>query len=398
MRRPVPTRHAGAAHAAQPPAESPSPTAAVQPRTFCLDRLFGYCAGRSFDDTVVCDQAVFTSVRSPMGEGYRIVARSAGVTRQEAADITRRAPSHGNLCLDATDAFGFVAFASQSDRFCVMFSRFAGTEHTARGGQRVHTMAVLLSPDQFEHWNLNPVRVLLSMARSNPKPVTPEGPGCDPVALPVSADPFPRHCPASFAPLATGITAHLLSDRHCILAGVSQPLPALSLAVECIPRGLRRSASMLAGVTYAPARNVTIAMVEGDQRLIQRSIMGHDVDWIDPAHPQPPDDHPSSHWVALVRQWVASGRGDALRAIAQRAEPDASPTDLDRLADMLNDLDRAGQADDDTRMGLHERYTALEPRGSLETDLRNRLIECTAPPPTPEPDDEPRTGTEIPAT
>ena len=45
-----------------------------------------------------CDQAIFTSIRTPMGEGYRIIAASRGVRPEEKQLITRRSPSHGALC------------------------------------------------------------------------------------------------------------------------------------------------------------------------------------------------------------------------------------------------------------------------------------------------------------
>ena len=48
---------------------------------------------------VEADQVVFTSAPSRMAQGYRIVAASRGVLPDEKAEILRRAPSHGSLCV-----------------------------------------------------------------------------------------------------------------------------------------------------------------------------------------------------------------------------------------------------------------------------------------------------------
>ncbi|MBN1361535.1 MAG: hypothetical protein JW993_13135 [Sedimentisphaerales bacterium] len=121
---------------------------------------------RSAIGTVPADQAVFTSVRSPMGGGYRIVAASPGVRADEKAEMTRRAPSHASLCgdgpdavADEPDAVGLLAYPLASGRYCVALSQYAGWEHTARGGHRVHTHIVVLDRQAYLEFGCNAVRV-----------------------------------------------------------------------------------------------------------------------------------------------------------------------------------------------------------------------------------------------
>ncbi len=82
---------------------------------------------------VTGDQAVFTSVRSPTGEGYRLVAASAGVRAEEKVEITRRSPSHDNLCGSGAGAVGLSSYLLSSGRHCVGYVCHAGCEHTAGG-------------------------------------------------------------------------------------------------------------------------------------------------------------------------------------------------------------------------------------------------------------------------
>ena len=94
---------------------------------------------RSGGRQVTCNQAIFTSIRSPMGEGYRVVAASPGLRPEEKIEITRRSPSHNSMTCASEDAVGLLAYALPTGRTCVCSCRHAGAEHTARGGQRVWT-------------------------------------------------------------------------------------------------------------------------------------------------------------------------------------------------------------------------------------------------------------------
>ena len=118
-----------------------------------------------------CDQAIFTSIRTPMGEGYRIIAASLGIRSDEKQTITRHSPSHEGLCLGQTDttrsfggAQGAAFYPLPSGRFCVALSCPAGAEHTGRGGQRVYTHNVVIRADDWSLLGYNPFNVLRAMA------------------------------------------------------------------------------------------------------------------------------------------------------------------------------------------------------------------------------------------
>ena len=80
----------------------------------------GLRSGRSAGDGVVqVERAVFTSMRSPMGEGYRIVAASNGICADERREILRCAPSHGSLCDSSPGATGLASFGLDNGRRCI---------------------------------------------------------------------------------------------------------------------------------------------------------------------------------------------------------------------------------------------------------------------------------------
>ena len=83
--------------------------------------------------TLTCDQAIFTSIRTPMGEGYRIIAASRGLRPEEKQAITRSSPSHDSLCWPADkgteeteNRYGAAFYPLPTGRFCVALSCYGG--------------------------------------------------------------------------------------------------------------------------------------------------------------------------------------------------------------------------------------------------------------------------------
>ena len=144
----------GVSRAADPDANSAASRGLQPARTLCAQPS-SHCAAE-----IVCDQAIFTSARTPMGEGYRIIAASGKVRVEEKQAITRCSPSHGALCDESPDATGMAFYALPTGRLCVAHSCYAGAEHTGRGGQRVYTINLILTKEDFEAVAYNPFRVL----------------------------------------------------------------------------------------------------------------------------------------------------------------------------------------------------------------------------------------------
>ena len=108
------------------------------------------------ETTLTCDQAIFTSVRTPMGEGYHIIGASRQLRADEKQAITRNSPSHEGLCpvvdaagADTPEVVGASFYSLPSGRLCVALSCLAGAEHTGRGGQRVYTHSVVFAAGDF---------------------------------------------------------------------------------------------------------------------------------------------------------------------------------------------------------------------------------------------------------
>jgi len=265
-------------------------------------------------NAVLCDQAVFTSIRSAMGEGYRLIATSPGVRPDEKVEITQRSPSHDSLCDPGPHSVGLLSYSLSSGRYCVAYCCNAGREHTARGGQRVYAHMVLLSPADFAAFAHNPVRVhaLLAEFVTRNGPMLKPAPRTERVALPIPQPIWGKGC-AGYRPPASPEEAAwiwtladaLQSSQRLILAGTQEPLRLLEWAVLCLKPRARRRVDASAGLKYAPGRKMQLVLLAKDDPQIQRLIAGQDILFRQTHQPAPPPAPAFQPWANLLHAWYA---------------------------------------------------------------------------------------------
>jgi hypothetical protein len=266
-------------------------------------------------DAILCDQAVFTSIPSPMGEGYRLIAASPGVRPDEKVEITQRSPSHDSLCDPGPLSVGLLSYTLASGRYCVAYCGHAGREHTARGGRRVYTHMALLTPAEFAAFQNNPVRVhaLLAELISRNGPMLKPAPRTEKVALPVAKPTWGHGC-AGFLPPVSAAEADwiwaladaLQNGRRLVLAGTHEPLRLLEWAVLCLKYRARHRIDASAGLKYAPGRKMQLVLLPKDDPQMQRLIAGQDVLFRQTHQPAPPPAPAFLPWANLLRTWYAN--------------------------------------------------------------------------------------------
>lgn len=266
----------------------------------------------ALSEALPCDQAVFTSIHSPTGEGYRLIAASPGVRPDEKVEITQRSPSHDSLCDPGPHAVGLLSYTLASGRHCVAYCGHAGREQTARGGQRVYTHMALLTPVDFAAFQNNPVRVhalladhisrhgpmLKPLARVQPLPLQLEkqtwGPSC-----------AGFHPPSSKTEAAWiwSIADALQGGQRLVLGGTREPLRLLQWAVLCLKPRARRRIDVSAGLKYAPSRRIQLALLSKDDPQTQRLIAGQDIVFRQANTPAPPPSPAFLPWSNLLSAW-----------------------------------------------------------------------------------------------
>lgn len=327
------------------------------------------------------EQAIYTSIRSPMGAGYRIVAGSNGLSADDRKQLTQRCPSHGNLSNPAAEATGWLAFPLEAGKYAVTVACHAGREHTARGGERVYCHAVVLTSEQFLAYGCDAVRVVAAMSVA--------GAG-RPSLTPPERLPKLRLCTEaeSLADTEGWVTAaerehvleaaaHVLGGRTVIVCGAASPDDVVACVSESLPYATRRRIAASCGVKFAPQRRLGLICMQSARDEAARQVAGQDaaiIDWSQPVVRQP---SPYDPWLRLVANWQRSGRGAALQRLCARiGEHDAQEL-LGQVVDICDCMERAPIADRKTLAQLIE-YSHLPPHNALTLEMLGELREALA--------------------
>ena len=310
------------------------------------------------------------------------MAASHGLKGDEKTAITRQSPSHGGLLSALTDATGMLAYVLPSGRYCISHSSYAGTEHTARGGQRIVTHVVALSESDYRYFGGNPVRVHRVLGKTSTfDPATPPQRTLEQLQLTVDAGPGPA--PVLIAPSAIDVFIRLVStilgSGKCVIGGVDNPIPMLEWALEMVPFSTRSKVSISTGLTFSLARKLEFTLIPQPGPEILRSIKGHDIHCRDLSSPV---DYPESsayrEWLMLVRQWVSKGALQDIRRMTACILGTNEPEALRRVAQLCTDTELCRSADKNMQDCLRSKYSAFVPDNDLEKELRKKILAMLA--------------------
>lgn len=303
-------------------------------------------------DVVTCDQAVFTSIRTPMGEGYRVIAASPRLRADEKQTITRYSPSHEGLCVSPNgpgDISGFptgVAFYPlPSGRYCVAISCLAGQEHTGRGGQRVYTHCVVFDQGDLGKYAYNAFNIVRAMVA--------EGLGT-PQLKPPNPLPELRVDASSTVDETGGASLHSSVHRACRCAVLTALLERRKTILDIeggwietaeaillgIPALERADVSFAAGLRFSLGRQVTLHLLHDPSGQARARSKGQSIQFVAPSRIAQEVAH-CSEWVKFVdRQWDRDDIASLARRTAisfTRVDPDARER-IGKLYNLLDDI------------------------------------------------------------
>jgi hypothetical protein len=332
--------------------------------------------------TVQVEQAIFTSVHSPMERGYRIVAASSGLSADEKIEIVRCAPSHGNLCDPSPTAVGLASFELRSGRRCVFLSRNAGIEHTARGGYRVHTHVLVLDQPAFRRFYCHPLSVQAAALRAigaEPQPAPPTR--LRPFLLRAETDENIRQ--ASDATPATmdvdrliHILSAVLGERCILVVGTPTPQRILHWVLEATPLAIRQRLSLSYGLKFSPSRRFQLVFAEASDSETQRIIRDHSTERFDWEAAPTRTSSPFEAWLGFVRERWQSGRRNDIQCLAAQLTQESAPRTLEQIVTLHSDIGRLKQADTMLLDQLTKRYSRSTPVSETHARLLGEFREA----------------------
>jgi hypothetical protein len=326
---------------------------------------------------VFAEQAVFTSIRTALGEGYRIIVASSGLTVTEKREITQRSPSHDSLCHASPRASGLASYPLGSGRHCVAVSRHAGLEQSGRGGQRVYTHLIVLARGSFRRFGCNPLAVQDALRRAGGDQLILEPPPrLERLMLPAPASTGPTFASTEQAlylrgnvERIAGLVSAVLNERRVVVSGAPDPQHALFWTLQALPCRVREFLATSFGLKLNAARICSLTFVESCRSEAERSLRQRDLllyDW-----QSPPSAAASAFdaWLRFVRTWWDQGRYGEIERLCSRLAEEASAPYLAHTAKLATDVDLVKQADAEVLEALAAKHAHTTARGEADADL-----------------------------
>jgi hypothetical protein len=335
---------------------------------------------------VSAEHAVFTSVRSPWGRGYRIIAASAGISADEKREIVQRAPSHQSICAGSPHGWGLASFTMQSGRRCVLVAEKAGVEHSARGDCRVHVQVVVMEPAAYRRLRCDPrgvafaARAALGADWLNDQP---------PANLPRltlesqsgraghEADRGPAPGAADLDGLLATLSG-LLRGRRILVHGPPDPLRALAWIWSGVPAAVRDMLALSCGLRFSPGRNFPLLLTEMPPGQRQQVGCDHDFDVIDWHAAEAPHAGEFDRWLDFARARWAAGELAQLDQLSAELTAETTAADLAHVAALWDDLARLAEADLALVDELSGRHAGAAPSGGAGARLHAEFHRAAA--------------------
>jgi hypothetical protein len=330
---------------------------------------------------MLVEQAIFTSAKTPRGEGYQLVARSPGLVEADARELAEWGPSHHALADKGPNAVSFNFFPLPSGAYCASRTTPAGGEYSQRSGPRIYTQCLVVSPDLLARFANNPLAVLKAALADGHLRVMDESVLHLPAlqltgrASAVDRTTVDRARSRFGHQRLVALVEAVLTHPRLVLAG-GPPDLLFAAALNCLPPECRCEFSFSTGLTFSRRRPFRLLAAPGDpaeRRQLARdeSLTLWDISSAatspaatSPAETSPAETSPVANgWARFVLAALSSERPAALAAQFTRARPGLSATDLDQLGHELADelaawTERLGPS------GNNRRATVAEPSSS----------------------------------
>jgi hypothetical protein len=289
---------------------------------------------------VLIEQAIFTSARTAHGTGYHLVARSAGVTPEEAAELAVWGPSHGSLRREREDATSINFHKLSRGQLCVSKTIAAGEEYSERGGARIYTHFLIVPSQTFAKFANQPFAVLRAAWAKGLLEV--------PEKLPTALQPFTlagrttRVDEGLLAQLAEALGPHgmaqlitaALTPGIKVLTGVEQGETTFGGLFNCLPVECRPEVSFTTYLRFSPRRPFKLVPIDGDHDERRKMARQDGVELVNLSKTES-SEQPPRGWAAYVAELVAADHLTTLANELQKSRPSLTLEHLDELGEQL---------------------------------------------------------------
>jgi GTPase-associated protein 1, N-terminal domain type 2 len=294
------------------------------------------------------EQAIFTSAKTDRSVGYQVIGHSPGIHQIDARELAVWCPSHDSLLDQGPEAESFNFHPLPSGAYCVSRTVPAGWEYSGRGGLRVYTHCLIVSPEVLAHFANNPFAVLQSAMSAGAMEICDPIPArMEPLLLSGGASPVDQALLGSLGekpgPSAMAVLIQAALDAACLaVAGEPSPRELFAGLFSCLPPACRLEFSFSTGLKYSGRRPFHLIALPGDPSERRWIAHQNNVTVLDLAASKPLPSIPIDGWARFIERVLASGQTAFFATQISKRRFDLGPDDLPAFGlQLLEDLDTA---------------------------------------------------------
>lgn len=286
------------------------------------------------------EQAVFTSAETSRTAGYQLVARSCGISEQDARALSTWGPSHGALLRSGRQASSINFHPLPSGNYCVGRTTASGNEYSGRG-TRIYTQCLVISPETLGHFSNNPFAVvraasgsgLLQQHEKVPKTLEPaslvgRAPVIDPSLLSRARREFGPQRIACLVQIA-------LQSQSMAIARTNSGDLAVGALLNSLPPQLRPKFSFSTGLRTSARRPFRLLVLGDDAEERRRACQISELTLVDFSAKDTMNFSPAHGWARAICQILETGRTSLLSRWFENLPHDLSVDQLNEMGPAL---------------------------------------------------------------
>lgn len=291
------------------------------------------------------EQAVFTSAETSRTAGYQLVAKSNGVSEEDARTLSTWGPSHGALLSSGRQASSVNFHALPSGNYCVSRTTPSGNEYSGRG-TRIYTQCLVVSSETLRHFANNPFAIVRAASGSGLlKQYEMVPASLETVALvgraPIVDPSLLSRARREFGPKTIArLVQEALQCTSMAIAGTPSGDLAVAALLNCLPPKIRPEFSFSTGLRTSARRPFRVLVLGDDAEERRRLRQIQELTFIDLAAEKAATKFTlTNNWARAIHQILETGRTSLLGRWFENLSEVVSVDQLNAMAaDLLEEL------------------------------------------------------------
>ena len=230
------------------------------------------------------EQAIFTSVRTAVQQGYHLAARSSGIESPLAQSLRQWSPSHGSLFDQQVNATSINGYTLGPGWFVVSRTMYGAPEYSGRGALQMVTVILTAHQSQLDGFDNSPLlfaRTALTLGFLRlPATIPTRLHGLTLPDRALTSTVEANRDPRTLSESTLSRSLRLLDQGQRIALVTANPLGAVTQLLARIPSSQRGETSFTTGLRPSRQRPFQVHVVPGVNAELRQRLLGQGIQLI----------------------------------------------------------------------------------------------------------------------